>query len=117
MLIVGGLVVWLKVRHSAEAAIIMGRYANFKRALTEGDEATITALTAPAFRGGPNPQFDWIRDHAGELNEKSRVSIRGSEATIVPHRSYHYLIIPGGNGVKLIKDEGAWYFTGGISID
>lgn len=113
----GAFALTLNVRHAAETKIIKDRYGSFKRALVEGDDETITALTAPSFRGGPNPRFDWIRDNAGELNKQSRVSIRGSEATIVPHRTYHYLIIPGGNGVKLIKEDGEWFFTGEISID
>lgn len=58
-----------------------------------------------------------LNDFAQPLGPRSSILVLGEDATVWPERTSHYLILPGGNTIKMVKVDGEWFFTGKVSID
>lgn len=101
-----------------EQARIRSRYQQMRTALSAGDTNTVLTLIAPQMRSS----FDDLRlsrldGFAQPLGPRSSVLILGGEATVWPVRTSHYVVLPGGHTVEMIKVDGDWFFTGKIHVD
>ncbi len=121
-LTLAGLFSWRRHHQNREKAVIIELYGAFKEALASGDDTAIQSFLAPSsyLKKGRTRNLGWIRG-AAPYTSKSDVKIRGDRAWVIPHRIHHrvfgVVIIPGGDAVRLVKVQGNWKFTGGISID
>src|SRR5256885_371794 len=92
-------------------AQIRGRYQQMSIALSTGDTNAVLALVAPSYRSS----FDELRlsrleGIAKPLGPNSSIVVSGHEATVWPLRV-------GGDSVEMVKNGGAWYFTGIVHLD
>jgi len=103
---------------SREEAQIRARYHQMRTALSANDTNAAAALVAPQHRKRFQLHgFSTLNNFAAPLGPRSSILIWGDEATVWPERTSHYLVIPGGNTVGMVKMDGDWFFTGDVHID
>ena len=121
LILFAGIIAWSGASYlsnrSAEIDAIRIRYAEMHRALVARDEAAALKLIVPAARGKPETRVLGLDFVVQPLNDSSSISVHGNEASITPRRLFHYYVLPGGNSVEMLKVDGEWYFTGGVSVD
>jgi len=101
-----------------EEAQIHARYQQMRTALSSSDTNAVLALIAPNYRRNfHSHSFPYLDRFVQPLGTRSSIAISGNKADVCPDRIHHYLIIPGGNTVEMIKLNGDWFFTGDVHID
>lgn len=96
---------------------IRALYQQMRVALSSGDTKLARALFAPDFRGGAHRSFDMLDRFAKPLGAQAAIRFSRTQALVCPERLFHYLIIPGGHRIEMVKVDGAWFFTGEVHID
>ena|SRR5690349_14549306 len=103
---------------SREQTQIRARYQQMRAALSSNDTNAALALVAPQHRGGfDGHRFSMLNDFAETLGPRSAIVVRRDEAVVWPVRTSHYLVLPGGHTIGMIKVNGDWFFTGKVHID
>jgi hypothetical protein len=101
-----------------ERARIRVRYEQMTTALSTGDTNAVLGLIAPSFRSS----FDELRlsrldGFAKPLGPQSSILVLGREATVWPIRTSHYVVLPGGHTVEMVRVGSEWFFTGMVHLD
>ena len=101
-----------------EEGQIHARYQQMRMALSSNDTNTAIALIAPDYRSrfGPH-EFNLLSGFAQPLGARSSITLFGSSARVCPIRTSHFLVVPGGHTVGMIKVNEEWFFTGEVHID
>jgi hypothetical protein len=118
-LLILAVVAWLLVQSSGrEAAQIRTRYQQMRAALTSQDTNAARALVAPNYRSGfDGYRFSMLNDFAQPLGPRSSILVLGNDAIVWPERTSHYVVLPGGHTIKMVRVDGNWFFTGRVSLD
>jgi len=85
-------------------------------ALSARDTNAVLALVAPQMRTSFD-DFSRLDGFAQPLGPRSSIRILGGEATVWPVRTSHYVVLPGGHTVEMVKVDGDWFFTGKVHVD
>jgi len=116
-LVVGGLLVlataaFLLVYQSSrrERAQIHAWYQLMRSALSSSDTNAALALVAPESRGGfDRYRFSMLNDFAEPLGPRSAILVLGDEAVVWPVRTSHYVVLPGGHTIEMVRVERDWF--------
>lgn len=101
-----------------ERTRIRVRYQQMTAALSAGNTNAVLALIAPPFRSGfDGSQFSRLDGFAKPLGPRSSILILGKDATVWPVRTSHYIVLPGGHTVEMVKVGDDWFFTGKVHVD
>jgi hypothetical protein len=93
------------------------RYQQMMAAISAGDTNAVLAV-APEWRSSfDDLQLSRFEDFAQPLGPHSSIRISGREATVWPVRTSHYIVLPGGHTVEMIKVADDWFFTGKVHVD
>jgi len=114
------LVAALFVSHSIgqEQAKIRVRYQQMRTALSSSDTNAVLALVAPEYRGSfDGYRFLMLNDFAQPLGPRSSIVVLRDQAIVWPVGSSHYVVLPGGHTIDMIRVNGDWFFTGRVHID
>src|SRR6185436_12776630 len=94
-----------------EQAQIRARYQQMRIALSSSDTNAVLALVAPQYRGGfDGYRFSMLNDFAEALGPRSSIVVLRDEAVVWPVRTSHYLVLPGGHTIGMIRVDGDWSF-------
>ena len=110
----------LSAAHSIrrEKATIRARYQQMRATLSLGNNNAAAGLIAPLYRGGfDGRQFSMLNDFATPLGPDSSIFVFRDKAVVWPSHTSHYVVLPGGNTIEMIKSGGSWFFTGKVNID
>jgi len=111
-----GLCVYVTTRR--EEAQIRARYQQMRMALSSSDTNTALTLVAPQHRSGfDGHRFTMLNSFAKPLGPRSSIVVLRGEAVVWPERTSHYLVLPGGNTIEMLKVGKEWFFTGKVHID
>ena len=89
-----------------------------RAAVASDNTSQILSLISPLYRKIPvRERFSVLLSFLNPLDENSKIKVSKNSALVFPHFKRHYLVIPGGNCIKLEKVDGQWLFTGKVSID
>jgi hypothetical protein len=102
---------------ATEEAQIRARYQQFVLALASADTNAAKVLFAPPFRAVADQHIMRLRTFAKPLDARSTISVSSCRALVCPEPLKHYLVLPGGHSVEMIKSEQQWFFTGKVFID
>jgi len=87
-------------------------------ALSAGDTNAVLSLIAPLYRSGfDGGLLSRLQGFAKPLGPQSSILVLGHQATVWPFQIWHYLMIPGGHTVEMIKIDDTWFFTGKVHVD
>ena len=101
-----------------EQTQIRARYQQMRTALSSSDTNAALALVAPQYRGGfDGYRFSMLDGIAQPLGPRSSIMVWRDEAVVWPVRTSHYLVLPGGHTIGMIKVNGDWFFTGTVHLD
>ena len=101
-----------------EQAQIRARYHQMRTALSSNDTNAALALVAPQYRGGfDDYRFSMLNGFARPLGPRSSIFVFRNEAVVWPVRTSHYLVLPGGHTIGMIRVDGEWFFSGKVHID
>jgi hypothetical protein len=98
-----------------EKTRIRVRYQQMMIALSAGDTNAVRSLIAPEWRS--RFHLSRFEGFAKPLGPRSSILILGREATVWPVRTSHYVVLPGGHTVEMIKVADQWFFTGEVHVD
>lgn len=111
-----GLFVYRSIRR--EQSQIRARYKQMRTALSSSDTNAALALVAPQYRSGfDGHRFSRLSSFAQSLGPRSSIVVLHDEAVVWPVRTSHYVVLPGGHTIEMIRVEGDWFFTGKVHID
>lgn len=111
-----GLFVFRSIRR--EQSQIRARYQEMRTALSANDTNAALALVAPQYRSGfDGHRFSMLNNFAQPLGPRSSIIVLRDEAVVWPVRTSHYVVLPGGDTIEMIRAGGDWFFTGKVHID
>jgi len=101
-----------------ERARIQSRYQQLRAALNAGDTNAVLALIAPRFRNRFDSHgFTMLDGFAQPLGPRSAIMVFKDEALVWPERTRHFVVIPGGDTIEMVRVGEDWFFTGEVHID
>ncbi len=106
-----------QVVNASERQRVIRRYDEFRAVVAGGEAGRIMQFVAPEFRAWAADRLHMYR-LARPLDDRATVSIygRGRRAQICASPKRHFLIIPGGDVITMVKRDGEWYM-GRVFID
>jgi hypothetical protein len=101
-----------------QRARIRVRYQQMMAALSARDTNAVLALVAPQVRSSfDESELSRFEGFAKPLGPQSSILVLGGEAIVWPVRTSHYVVLPGGHTVEMIKIGDDWFFTGKVHVD
>jgi hypothetical protein len=113
---VGAFVTYDRLIVAPERRRVILRYNEFRTVVASGDYQGMLRFVAPESREWAATRLHLYEAFAIPLEKDSTVSVHFGEATICPKPVSYFLLIPGGNVIKMAKRDGEW-MMGHVYID